>query len=308
MIEHHDRDFVGYGPRPPDPEWPNGAKLALNFVVNYEEGAEYSIPEGDGRSETILSEVSPAPPVPGLRDRNMESLYEFGSRVGVWRVMSLFREAGVVPTFYVVGRALEHNPAVGPQIAALGSDIVCHGWRWINYADIAEAEERRHIAVTADVIERIAGIKPLGWYTGRPSLNTRRLVMEHGGFLFDSDDYNDDLPYFVRAGAREHLVIPHSFDCNDSRLARGSGLETSSQFVEYLKDAVEWLIREGKDTPRMMTVSLHCRLIGRPGRMPGIARFLDMVRNHPDIWVCRRTDLAMHWIERFGTARTSLTE
>jgi len=242
--------------------------------------------------------VSPA--VPGLRNRNMESLYEYGSRVGVWRLASLFREKNIIPTFYVVGRALQLNPAAGKAIATLGSDIVCHGWRWIDYAPLSEAEERNHIALTVDTVQRLTGIRPLGWYTGRPSLNTRRLVVEHGGFLFDCDDYNDDLPYFVDVDAKRHLVVPHSFDNNDSRFSRGSGLETGSQFFEYVSDGVDWLLAEAGRTPRMMTVSLHCRLAARPGRMIGLARFLDKVRANPDIWICRRSDLAQHWLDRFG--------
>ncbi|HEV7254744.1 MAG TPA: polysaccharide deacetylase family protein [Mesorhizobium sp.] len=294
------RDFIGYGDNPPAAQWPGGAKLALNVVVNYEEGAEHSIGEGDDVSETILSDLAASPATPGLRNCNIESLYEYGSRVGVWRLMSLFREKAVVPTFYVVGRALELNPDVGKAIAALGGDIVCHGWRWIDYEPLSEAEERKHIAMTVETVERLTGIKPLGWYTGRPSLNTRRLVVEHGGFLFDSDDYSDDLPFFVEVDGKRHLVVPHSFDNNDSRFSRGAGLETGGQFLEYLGDAVDWLLAEGARTPRMMTVSLHCRLAARPGRMIGLARFLDKIKAHPDIWICRRSDLARHWIERFG--------
>ncbi len=294
------RDFIGYGEKPPAAQWPGGAKLALNIVVNYEEGAEYSIGEGDGVSEAILSDLAVSPAVPGLRNRNMESLYEYGSRVGVWRLLSLFQDKGVIPTFYIVGRALELNPAAGKAIAALGSDIVCHGWRWIDYAPLSEEEERQHIAMTVDTVKRITAIDPAGWYTGRPSLNTRRLVVEHGGFLFDCDDYNDDLPYFVEVGAKRHLVVPHSFDNNDSRFSRGSGLETGSQFFEYVSDGVDWLLKEGERTPRMMTVSLHCRLAARPGRMIGLERFLDKITANPDIWVCRRSDLARHWLSRFG--------
>lgn len=294
------RDFIGYGNTPPAAQWPGGAKLALNFVINYEEGAEYSIDEGDGASEAILSDLAVSPAVPGLRNRNMESLYEYGSRVGVWRLMSLFGDKQVVPTFYVVGRALELNPPVGKAIAELGSDIVCHGWRWIDYAPLSADEERRHIAMTVDTVRSLTGITPLGWYTGRPSQNTRRLVVEHGGFLFDCDDYNEDLPYFVDVDGKRHLVVPHSFDNNDSRFSRGSGLETGGQFYDYVGDAVDWLLAEGERAPKMMTVSLHCRLAARPGRMMGLARFLDKVRANPDIWICRRSDIANHWLERFG--------
>ena len=289
------RDLVGYGPVPPDPRWPNRARVALNFVVNYEEGAEYSILEGDGRAETLLSDVPPSKARPGLRDRNMESLYEYGSRVGIWRILKLFAEREISPTVYVVGRALELNPRVGEWIAESGCDAVCHGWRWIDYQLMDPQVEREHIASTVNAIERHTGSRPLGWYTGRPSLNTRRLVVEHGGFLFDSDDYNDELPYWVDVGGRDHLVIPHSFDTNDSRFARGSGLETAEQFFAYLKDGFDWLYLEGATQPRMMTVSLHCRLIGRPARIAGLARFIDHVLARDHVWICQRTEIARHW-------------
>lgn len=294
------RNFIGYGPNPPVIHWPNNAKVALNFVVNYEEGAEFSIGEGDNRSETILSDQPPSPPVAGRRDRNMESLYEYGSRVGIWRLTQMFADRQVVPTFYVAGRALELNPEVGKAIVGLGSDIVCHGWRWIDYENLSEEEERQHISQTVETIKSITGITPKGWYTGRPSLNTRRLVVEHGGFIFDSDDYNDDLPYTVDVDGHAHLVVPHSFDCNDSRFARGSGVETGDQLVSYLSDSLEWLIQEGQKVPRMMTVSLHCRLAARPGRIAAIARFIERAKANPDVWICRRTDLAEHWLRETG--------
>jgi len=299
------RDHVGYGADPPDPKWPGGARLALNLVVNYEEGAEYGPLEGDGFAESILSEVAPSPPLPGLRNRTIESLYEYGSRVGIWRLLRLFKERGIAPTLYLVGRALELNPAVGEAVAEAGCDTVGHGWRWIDYLEMGEAEERAHIARTVETIERLTGARPLGWYTGRPSPNTRRLVVEHGGFLFDSDDYNDDLPYWVDVGGRDHLVIPHSFDNNDSRFARGSGLETADQLFAYLRDGFDWLYAEGAERPAMMTVSMHCRLIGRPGRIAGLARFLDHVLAHDRVWICQRTEIARHWHATHGrTVRT----
>lgn len=289
------RDLVGYGASRPDPRWPGRARVAVNFVLNYEEGAERSPLEGDAESETILSEQNPGPPVPGRRDRNMESLYEFGSRVGFWRVLRLFRERGVPLTIYAVGRALELNPAAGEAIAAAGCDVVCHGWRWIDYQAMPVEQEREHIARTVETIERLTGSRPLGWYTGRPSLETRRLVVEHGGFLFDSDDYNDELPYWVAVEGRRHLVVPHSFDTNDSRFARGSGLETAGQFGTYLQDSFDWLYDEGAERPGMMTVSLHARLIGRPGRMAGLAGFIDHLLGRDRVWLCRRTEIARHW-------------
>ena len=290
-----ERDFAGYGPSPPDPKWPNRAYVAVNFVVNYEEGAEYGVLEGDHHAESLLSEVSPSAPLRGLRDRNIESLYEYGSRIGIWRILDVFAIRGIAPTMYIVGRALELNPSVAERIAAAGCDTVCHGWRWIDYRTMHPEVERKHISRTVQVINRLTGKRPLGWYTGRPSLNTRRLIVEHGGFLFDSDDYNDELPYWVDVDGRSHLVVPHSFDTNDSRFARGSGLETADQFFVYLRDSFDWLYAEGAERPRMMTVSLHCRLIGHPGRIAGLARFVDHVLGHRHVWVCQRTEIANHW-------------
>ena len=291
-----ERNFEGYGCTPPDPLWPNRARVAVSFVINYEEGAEYSILEGDSHGEVLLCDVPPSSALPGLRDRNIESLYEYGSRVGIWRLLNLFAQREISPTVYIVGRALELNPGVGERIAEAGCDTVCHGWRWIDYQFVGAEAEREQIARNVEIIEQLTGTRPLGWYTGRPSLNTRRLVVEHGGFLFDSDDYNDDLPYWLDVGGRMHLVIPHSLDTNDSRFARGSGLETADQFLVYLRDAFDWLYAEGADHPKMMTVSLHCRLIGRPGRIAGLARFIDHVRNHDRVWICQRTEIAHHWL------------
>jgi len=296
VAEEVERDLVGYGARPPHPRWPGNARLALNFVVNYEEGAEYSLLNGDDRPETILSEVGAAPPVPGLRDLNMESMYEFGARAGVWRVLAAFRDRGVVPTFYAVGLALERNPAVGEAAAAAGCDVVAHGWRWIDYAPVPEAEERDHIARTVDAIRRITGKRPIGWYTGRPSLNTRRLVVEEGGFLYDGDAYADDLPFWLKVAGKPHLIVPHAFDTNDSRMARNQDLPVGDLFFHYLRDAFDALYREGETSPKMMTVSLHCRLIGRPGRIGGLCRFLDYVTARERVWICRREDIARHWI------------
>jgi putative urate catabolism protein len=294
----HARNFSGYGPQPPHADWPGRARVAINFVVNYEEGAEYCLLNGDDRPETILSEVAPAPPALGKRDLNMESLYEYGSRAGVWRVLRAFKEREITPTIYAVGMALERNPQVAEAIAASGSDIVAHGWRWIDYAAVEEAQEREHIARCAEVITTMTGRRPLGWYTGRPSLNTRRLVDEHGGFLYDSDAYADDLPFWLKVGGHPHLVIPHSFDNNDSRMARNQDLPTADAFFGYLRDAFDALYAEGATAPKMMTVSLHCRLIGRPGRIGGLTRFLDHVRAQDRVWICRREDIARHWLEQ----------
>lgn len=297
------RDLTGYGAEPPHPRWPGNARIAVNFVVNYEEGAEYSILNGDDRPETILSEVGAGPAVKGLRDLNMESMYEYGARAGVWRILRAFQDRGVVPTVYAVGLALERNPRVAEAIAETGCDVVAHGWRWIDYAEIDEATERDHIKRCVETIRRMTGRRPLGWYTGRPSLNTRRLVVEEGGFLYDGDAYADDIPYWVTVGKREHLIVPHSFDHNDSRMARNQDLSTSAMLFEYLKDAFDTLYAEGETAPKMMTFSTHCRLIGRPGRIAGLARFIDYVQKHDRVWICRREEIARHWRRRFPQPR-----
>jgi len=294
-----ERDFCGYGAEPPDPRWPGNARVALSFVVNYEEGAEYSLLNGDDRPETILSEVGAAPPVLGVRDLNMESMYDYGARAGVWRVLRAFREREVVPTVYAVGLALQRNPRVGEVVAAAGCDVVAHGWRWIDYAGVDEATEREHIRQCVDVIAATTGRRPVGWYTGRPSLNTRRLVVEEGGFHYDCDAYADDLPYWVTVGKRAHLIVPHSFDNNDSRMARNQDLPTPEMFFQYLRSAFDALYAEGAKAPKMMTVSLHCRLIGRPGRIGGLTQFIDYVRRHDRVWLCRRGDIASHWRKTF---------
>ena len=294
------RDFIGYGNTPPAAQWPGGAKLALNFVINYEEGAEYSIDEGDGVSEAILSDLASRRPCRACATATWNRLRLRLAGRGLAAAVAVWRQAGGADLLCRRARAGAEPACRQGRSRDSGSDIVCHGWRWIDYAPLSEDEERRHIAMTVDTVQSLTGITPLGWYTGRPSLNTRRLVVEHGGFLFDCDDYNEDLPYFVDVDGKRHLVVPHSFDNNDSRFSRGSGLETGGQFYDYVGDAVDWLLAEGERAPKMMTVSLHCRLAARPGRMMGLARFLDKVKANPDIWICRRTDIAKHWLERFG--------
>ncbi|MFO1060616.1 MAG: polysaccharide deacetylase family protein [Dongiaceae bacterium] len=289
------RDLIGYGGSPPAVRWPGGARIAVNFVVNYEEGAEYCLLNGDPHAESILSEVGVGPPKQGARDYLMESMYEYGARVGVWRVLDGFRERGVTPTLYAVGLALAQNPKVAERAAAMGCDFVPHGWRWIDYDGVDEATERAHIRQSVEIIERLTGRRPVGWYTGRFSANTRRLVVEEGGFLYDSDAYNDDLPYWVEVAGRPHLVVPHAFDTNDSRMARNQDLPTVEHALQYLKDSFDALYREGATHPKLMTVSLHCRLIGRPGRIGLVTRFLDHVLAHDRVWICRREEVARHW-------------
>jgi putative urate catabolism protein len=295
LIEHPDRDLAGYGARPPQAEWPKGARLAFNLVVNYEEGAEYCVLNGDAHSETILSDLSALEPRWGGRELNIESGYEYGSRCGVWRVLRLLEDRGVAFTTYAVGLALEQNPEAAAAIAAANCDVVSHAWRWIDYHDMTEDEERDHIRRCVETIERLTGTRPIGWYTGRPGPNTLRLVVEEGGFLYDSDAYNDDPPYWTEVAGRPHLVICHTHDNNDSRFARAQGFALAEEFFTYIKDAFDWLYSEGTEAPKMMTVAVHCRLIGRPGRIAGLARFLDHVQRHDDVWICQRGEIARHW-------------
>jgi len=289
------RDLVGYGRNPPDPKWPGGARLAVQFVFNYEEGSEYSIPDGDGFSETRLSEAQS--PVPrGSRDLTVESVYEYGSRAGFWRLLDLFAERKLPLTIFACALALERNPEVARAIVAAGHDACCHGWRWVEHYLLPEEEERRHIRMAIASLERTLGTRPLGWYCRTaPGVNTRRLVVEEGGFLYDSDAYNDDLPYWTDVGGKAHLVIPYTHDVNDSKFANPAGFGTGEDFYTYLKDTFDMLYREGATHPKMMSVGLHMRLAGRPGRAAGLARFLDYVGRHEQVWVCRRIDIARHW-------------
>lgn len=289
------RDFTGYGPNPPDARWPNGARVALSFVLNYEEGGENTPLNGDPITEAYLHEVPGGQPRRGMRDESTESQFDYGARVGVWRVLRLFRERGLRLTVYGVGRALELNPAAGQAFAEAGHEIACHGYRWINYAEVDEATEREHIARNIAAVQQTTGTTPVGWYTGRISGNTRRLVAEHGGFLYDSDAYDDDLPHYVPVNGKPHLVIPYTFDNNDMKFAVPPGFGTTDAFTAYLKDSLDFLREEGRTTPRMMSVGLHCRLVGRSGRAAALARFLDHVVACPDVWVCTRAEIARHW-------------
>lgn len=286
-----ERDFAGYGADPPDPKWPSGARVALQFVLNYEEGAERCVLDGDDGSEAYLTETPGAALLSGERSLTSESIYEFGARVGVWRIMRQFSDRSLPFTMFAAGLALERNPAVAEAAAALGCDFAGHGYRWIDYAAVDEATEREHIARTVDVITRLAGRRPIGWYTGRTSVRTRPLIREHGGFLYDSDSYSDELPYWIG----DHLVVPYSFDANDAKFAGYNGFATGEQFADYLRASLDLLLEEGERRPRMMSVGLHPRLIGRPGRAAAFAAFLDYAKARPGVWICRREDIARHW-------------
>ncbi len=288
--------MIGYGGQPPYAGWPNDARVALNFVVNYEEGAEYNVLNEDGQSETLLSDAGTVAPRLGTRDLNVESGYEYGSRSGLWRILGIFDERQLPFTAYAVGLALEQNPEAAAAIKAAGCDVVSHAWRWIDYHGMAEEEEREHIRRSVETIERLTGARPVGWYTGRPSINTRRLVVEEGGFLYDCDAYNDDLPYWTEVDGEPHLIICHTHDNNDSRFARPPYFTLGEDFFTYIKDAFDWLYTEGAEVPKMMTVALHCRIVGRPGRIGALARFLDYVERLDDVWICQRGEIARHWI------------
>ena len=289
------RDMVGYGKQPPHPQWPNNARLALQIVLNYEEGGENSILHGDAASETFLSEIIGAQAFKGMRHMSMESMYEYGSRAGVWRLLNLFRQRGIHITIFGIAMALQRNPEVVAGILADDHEIASHGWRWISYQQVDEETEREHMKMAVNILTELTGAQPLGWYTGRDSPNTRRLVVEHGGFLYDADSYADDLPYWEVVNDQAHLVVPYTLDCNDMRFATNQGFNNGDQFYSYLKDAFDVLYEEGEVAPKMMSVGLHCRLIGHPGRFAALRRFLDHVQQHDNVWICRRVDIAKHW-------------
>ena len=291
------RDLVGYAGTPPDPQWPGGARLAVQFVLNYEEGAENCLLHGDTQSEVYLSEIVGLQPLSDARSLTMESLYEYGSRAGFWRLLRLFAERDMRLTVFAVAMALERNPRAAKALVDAGHEIASHGWRWIDYQDFDEDTERAPMQRAIDVITRVTGERPLGWYTGRVSPNTRRLIAEEGGFLYDADSYSDDLPYWELIGDKPQLIVPYTLDVNDMKFASFQGFNSGDQFFAYLKDSFDWLYAEGEREPKMMSVGLHCRIAGRPGRTAALARFLDYVQAHRDVWICRRVDIARHWRE-----------
>ncbi|WP_042087256.1 allantoinase PuuE [Iodidimonas nitroreducens] len=288
--------MIGYGPTPPQAQWPGKARLALQFVLNYEEGGERSILHGDDEAEMFLSEIVNAPRIEHARHMSMESLYEYGSRVGVWRLLDLFSAYRMPLTLFAVAMALERNPAVAERALLDGHEICSHGYRWIDYQSVPEEIERAHLEKAIAVHQKITGSRPLGWYTGRTGPNSRRIIAEEGGFLYDADDYNDDLPFWTRPAGKPHLVVPYTLDANDMRFATVQGFNSGEQFFHYLKDSFDVLYAEGTTVPRMMSVGLHCRIVGRPGRIAALKRFLDYVQGFDDLWICRRVDIARHWI------------
>ncbi|CUA91683.1 allantoinase PuuE [Pannonibacter indicus] len=296
MDASYPRDLVGYGRQIPDPQWPGEANVAVQFVINYEEGGENNILHGDAASEAFLSEIVGAQAWPGQRHWNMESIYEYGSRAGFWRLWRMFTSRNIPVTVYGVATALARNPDVVAAMKEADWEIASHGLKWIEYADMAEEEERAHMQEAIRLHEEVTGSRPLGWYTGRCSMNTRKLVMEEGGFLYDSDSYADDLPYWVEGPSGPHLVIPYTLDANDMRFATPQGFNSGDQFFAYLKDSFDTLYAEGEaGSPKMMNIGLHCRLVGRPGRAAALARFLDYVASHEKVWLARRIDIAWHW-------------
>jgi allantoinase len=297
--ERYPRDLRGYGAQAPHARWPGNARVALQFVLNYEEGGESSVLHGDAGSEQFLSEMA-NPPAFAARHLSMEGVYEYGARVGVWRLLREFERRGLPLTVFGVGMALERCPEVTAAFVEAGHEIACHGWRWIHYQHVDEAIERDHMARAVEAIERLTGRRPLGWYTGRDSPNTRRLVADQGGFEYDSDYYGDDLPFWLQVRKSDgalvpHLVVPYTLDCNDMRFALPQGYSHGDEFFQYLRDAFDVHYAEGDDRPAMMSIGMHCRLLGRPGRLRALQRFLDHVQRHDRVWVTRRIDIARHW-------------
>ncbi|HJV72565.1 allantoinase PuuE [Ideonella sp.] len=314
MTTSYPRDLRGHGRHPPQANWPGHARVALQFVLNYEEGGENSVLHGDAGSEQFLSELANPASYPA-RHLSMESIYEYGSRVGVWRILREFEHRGLPLTVFGVSMALERCPEVTQAFVELGHEIACHGWRWIHYQNIEEDIERQHLERGVAIIERLTGKTPLGWYTGRDSPNTRRLVVEHGGFEYDSDYYGDDLPFWLQVKKADgtlapHLVVPYTLDCNDMRFALPQGFSHGDPFFQYLRDAFDVMYAEGDERPAMMSIGMHCRLLGRPGRLRALQHFLDHVQRHDRVWITRRIDIARHWkaTHPFGAATAFVWE
>ena len=299
MSKKDPRDMVGYGSKDKKIRWPNNARIAVQIVLNYEEGAENCVLNGDKNSEIFLSEIIGAQPVKG-RHINMESLYEYGSRRGFWRLHKIFKEKKIPITIFGVGMALAKNPQICKVLKSSNYEVASHGWRWIDYQNIKKSEEKKHMKMAINIHTKIFGERPLGWYTGRCSPNTRDLVFEDGGFLYDSDSYSDDLPYWETRNNKKQLIIPYTLDNNDMRFATNQGFNTGDHFYSYLKDSFDALYEEGKTHPKMMSVGLHCRIIGKPGRIQALKKFLDYIKKHKNVWICKRVDIAKHWIKNYS--------
>lgn len=299
ITAEYPRDLIGYAGKPPQAAWPGKARVAVQFVLNYEEGAENHIWHGDAGSEQFLSDIIGAASYPA-QHMSMDSLYEYGSRAGFWRIHEEFQRRGLPLTVFGVAMALARNPEVVAAIKAADYDVVSHGWRWIHYQDMPAEQERQHMQQAVAVLTDLLGKPPLGWYTGRDSPNTRRLLVEQGGFLYDSDNYGDDLPFWTpvtceSGEVRQHLVVPYTLECNDMRFATPQGFNTAEQFFTYLRDSFDVLYEEGATSPKMMSVGMHCRILGRPGRFRALQRFLDHISQYQDVWVCTRQQIAEHW-------------
>ena len=303
MNPDYPRDLVGYGRNPPDPRWPGGARIAVQFVLNYEEGGENSVLHGDSASEQFLCEIVNPAAYPA-RHLSVESMYEYGSRAGVWRVLREFEKRGLPLTVFGVSMALQRHPQLVEALQSAGHEIACHGWRWIHSQEVDEETERKHMHHAIEVIREMTGERPVGWYTGRDSPNTLRLVCDAGGFLYSSDHYGDDLPFYTDVRRTDgvvvrQLIVPYTLDANDMRFVSPSGFANGEQFFTYLRDTFDVLYAEGAEAPKMMSVGLHNRLVGKPGRLRGLQLFLDHVARHDRVWVCRRADIARHWLAHF---------
>lgn len=298
MFGDYPRDLGGYAGKQPTVKWPGNARIAVQFVLNVEEGSENCVLHGDAASEMFLSEIIGAQPFEGARHMSMESIYEYGSRAGVWRILDLFRAHGLPLTVFAVAMAAQRTPQIIERALSDGHEIASHGFRWINYHDVPETIEREHMEEAVEILTNLCGERPLGWYTGRTSVNTRRLVAEHGGFLYDADDYSDDLPFWSNVQSGQ-LIVPYTLDTNDMRFATAQGFNSSEQFFTYLRDAFDTLYEEGAQHPKMMSIGMHARLVGRPGRIRAIKRFIEHITSHDNVWVARRIDIARHWQQQF---------
>ena len=299
MKNKYPRNMLGYGSNLPKVNWPNKARIAIQFVLNYEEGGENSVLHGDKFSEIFLSEIIGAKPIKG-RHINMESLYEYGSRAGFWRIHNLFKKYNLPLTVFGVGMAMERSLEICKEMKKSNYEIASHGWRWIDYQNISKSIEKKHMKKAINIIKKIFGKRPVGWYTGRCSPNTLDLVIEEGGFLYCSDTYSDDLPYWEKRGKKKQLMIPYTLDNNDMRFLTKQGFNYGDQFYNYLKDSFDALYEEGKENPKMMSIGLHCRIIGKPGRIQSLKKFLDYVTNFDKVWICKREDIARHWIKNYN--------